>query len=94
MGKVVALPAAAGPIGASDALRAQHNLAGFDGSEPTLDEWLRRRAMASQTRGAARTYVVCEAGNVAVGYYCLAAGALVRDEATSALRWNMPDPIP
>jgi GNAT superfamily N-acetyltransferase len=37
--------------------------------------------------------VICS-GNAVVGYYCLAAGAVVRDEAPKPLQRNMPDPIP
>jgi predicted N-acetyltransferase YhbS len=29
-----------------------------------------------------------------VGYYCLATGAVVRDEAPKPMQRNMPDPIP
>jgi GNAT superfamily N-acetyltransferase len=70
-----------------------HTLAGFDCGEPILDEWLLRRALANQARGASRTYVVTE-GGVVVGYYCLSAGAVARQEATAPLRRNMPDPVP
>jgi predicted N-acetyltransferase YhbS len=31
---------------------------------------------------------------VVVGYYCLSASSLTREETTSSLRRNMPDPIP
>lgn len=33
-------------------------------------------------------------GNEVVGYYCLAAGAVVRGKAPGSVRRNMPDPIP
>ena len=65
-----------------------HDIDPFDSGQPSLDDWLRRRARANQAGGASRTYVVCEGSRV-VGYYCLSSGALA-----GAVRRNMPDPIP
>jgi GNAT superfamily N-acetyltransferase len=70
-----------------------HELAGFDCGAPTLDDWLKRRARANQVSGASRSYVVAEGVRV-VGYYCLASGAIAMTDAPTALRRNMPDPIP
>lgn len=93
MGEIVPLSATPGPLRAPEILGLQHSLAGFESGEPVLDDWLQRRAFTNQLRNAARTYVVCE-GSVVIGYYCLAAGALIREEAIPALRRNMPDPVP
>lgn len=93
MGEVVPLPSAAGPVASPELLEARHVLAGFNSGEPVLDEWLIRRSLANQARGASRTYVAC-VGDVVVGYYCLAAGAVVRGAAVSGLKRNMPDPVP
>jgi GNAT superfamily N-acetyltransferase len=94
MGQVVALlSAAAGPISAPEKLDGKHILAGFNSGEPVLDDWLTRRALANEGRGASRTYVVCEQ-NVVIGYYSLAAGTVAHEEAISRVRRNMPDPIP
>lgn len=87
------LLSAAGPIGPPEALEPKHVLTGFNSGEPALDEWLMRRSLANQARRASQTYVAC-AGDVVVGYYCLAAGAMVRGDAVPALRRNMPDPVP
>jgi GNAT superfamily N-acetyltransferase len=59
----------------------------------SLDEWLKRRALANQAGGAARTFVVCEADKV-VGYYALASGAVNVAAAPGRFRRNMPEPIP
>ena len=59
-----------------------------------LDEWLKRRASASQTSGAARTFVVVDENNRVYGYYALAAGAVSHELASSNVRRNMPNPIP
>lgn len=74
-------------------LTAEHSLAGFACSEPILDDWLRRRALANQLAGASRTYEVVAQQKV-IAYYSLATGALARSSATGAVRRNMPEPIP
>jgi GNAT superfamily N-acetyltransferase len=74
-------------------LTADHALNGFDSGVPSLDDWLRRRALPNQTSGASRTFVVCDANNV-VAYYALAASAVAPDAAPGRFRRNMPEPIP
>jgi GNAT superfamily N-acetyltransferase len=74
-------------------IAAEHDLVGFDCGEPSLNEWLRKRALANERIGASRTYVIC-LGTSVIGYYCLSAGAIGRAEAPGALRRNMPDPVP
>jgi GNAT superfamily N-acetyltransferase len=74
-------------------LTALHNLAEFDCGAPSLNQWLTRQALKNEASGASRTYVVC-IDNSVVGYYCLAAGAVVRTEAPKPMQRNMPDPIP
>jgi GNAT superfamily N-acetyltransferase len=80
-------------LSAPQPLSDQHRLADFDSGEPSLDDWLKRRAARNQANGASRSYVVCE-GNAVIGYYCLAAGAIGQAEAPSRLKRNRPDPIP
>ncbi|MBB1161566.1 MULTISPECIES: GNAT family N-acetyltransferase [Sphaerotilaceae] len=80
-------------LSAPQPLSDEHQLAGFDSGEPSLDDWLRRRAAKNQANGSSRTYVVCE-GDRVVGYYCLAAGAVGHAEAPSTMRRNRPDPVP
>ncbi|HEX9906614.1 MAG TPA: GNAT family N-acetyltransferase [Propylenella sp.] len=74
-------------------LTDEHLSEAFDCGIVTLDEWLKRRALANQASGASRTFVACEADNV-VGYYALAAGAVNVAAAAGRFRRNMPDPIP
>jgi GNAT superfamily N-acetyltransferase len=74
-------------------LSEAHDCAEFYSGETTLDDWLRRRALANQVSGASRTYVVCE-GNRAIGYYALASGAITVENAAGRFRRNMPNPIP
>lgn len=75
-------------------LIASHIMDGFECGEPVLDEWLRRRAMTNQLSGASRTFVVTDQDGRVHGYYAMAAGAVSHQLATSAVRRNMPDPVP
>jgi len=74
-------------------LAHHHQLAAFDSGEPSLDDWLKRRAARNQSNGSSRTYVVCE-GETVIGYYCLAAGAIGHVEAPTTMKRNRPDPVP
>ena len=80
-------------IGAPEKLSSDHDLSQFECSEPTLDDWLRRRALQNEESGASRTYVVC-LGERVVGYYALAVGAVAHIDAPGRVRRNMPDPLP
>lgn len=80
-------------IAAPVPLTAEHDLSSFACGEPSLDHWLRRRAMTNQISGASRTYVIAGDGGVA-GYYCLSAGSVGLSAAIGRVRRNMPDPVP
>jgi GNAT superfamily N-acetyltransferase len=71
----------------------EHDLAPFDCGVQSLNDWLKKRALANHRAGASRTYVLCH-GREVIGYYCLATGAVDHDISPSQLRRNMPDPIP
>jgi GNAT superfamily N-acetyltransferase len=75
-------------------LGPEHSFETFSSGEPTLDDWLKRRALANQGAGASRCYVVCDERNQVVGYYAISSGALASAEAPGKIRRNMPDPIP
>jgi GNAT superfamily N-acetyltransferase len=69
----------------------------FDCGKPPLNDFLKRWALKNEGK-ASRTYVVgCatgeNVGNVA-GYYTLANGAIIHDEAPGWAKRNMPNPIP
>jgi GNAT superfamily N-acetyltransferase len=74
-------------------LADHHQLGAFNSGVPTLDEWLRRRARANQVSGASRSFAIC-AGDIVVGYYALAFGAISAAAAPSRFRRNMPEPVP
>lgn len=79
---------------APDLLTAEHGLTAFDSGVASLDDWLRRRALANQFSGASRVYVVAAPVNRVVGYYALASGALAHADAPGRMKRNMPDPVP
>ena len=81
-------------LAAPEPLSIGHHVDAFDCGEPVLDEWLRKRALGNQSSGASRTFVVANASGRVMGYYALAAGAVAHETATSAVRRNMPDPVP
>lgn len=81
-------------LSAPQPLAATHRLDGFTCGEASLDDWLKRRAMANQLSGASRTFVVADQAGRVHGYYAMAAGAVSHLAATSAVRRNMPDPVP
>jgi len=74
-------------------LAASHALEPFDCGTPSLNDWLKRRALQNQASGATRTFVCCEADQV-VAYYALASSAVAVSAAPGRFRRNMPDPIP
>jgi len=61
-------------------LAAQHDSSGFDCGSPALNIFLARYALASQSSGAARTYVAVRGAQVA-GYYSLAAASVEVERA-------------
>jgi GNAT superfamily N-acetyltransferase len=83
-------------IGAPCLLTATADVNRFCSGTAVLDDWLKRRAMGNHASGASRTYVVTdtENGQIVVGYYSLASGALAVIDAPGSIRRNMPDPIP
>ncbi|MFH1158288.1 MAG: GNAT family N-acetyltransferase [Pseudomonadota bacterium] len=74
-------------------ITASHALAEFDSGEPSLDEWLKKRALKNHAAGASRCFVLC-AGAAVIGYYSLSAGAISHEASPKAMRRNMPDPLP
>lgn len=81
-------------FGAPEPITAEHELDTFDcGAEPSLNDWLKKRALNNHATGASRTYVIC-VGKRVIGYYCLASGGVLASEAPGRIKRNMPDPIP
>lgn len=81
-------------LSAPQPLVGTHRIDEFECGESTLDDWLKRRALANQLSGASRTFVVVDEESRVYGYYAMAAGAVSHQMATSGVRRNMPDPVP
>ncbi len=82
-----------GKLTAPTAIDSEYNTDNFDCGIPSLDQWLRRQALKNEVSGASRTFVVCNEKEV-VGYYALATGSVIRQQAPGKIKRKMPDPIP
>ena len=77
-----------------EALTAAHDVSGFSCGKPSLDHWLKARALSNQQKGFTAVMVVHEQGRV-VGYYGLAPTAVTPDVMPRSIRIGQPpDPIP
>ena len=76
-------------------LTEAHDLSEFDSGEPTLDTWLRQRALQNAEMLATTTYVTCLSGRPrVVGFYAVCMGQILNQEAAGSMRRNMPKQIP
>lgn len=81
----------AGPV----ILTGDHALEGFDCGKPALDEWLWNRALANQSSGTTRTWVVAEDGSSdVVAYYASSTASILRASVPTRIRRNQPEQIP
>lgn len=75
-------------------LTAAHDVSEFSCGKPTLDHWLKTRALSNQQKGFTAVLVVHDDGRV-VGYYGLAPTAVVPAILPRSIRTGQPpDPIP
>jgi GNAT superfamily N-acetyltransferase len=81
-------PRLSGPV----PIASEHDLSAFDCGEPSLNAWLRDRALQNESRFS-RTYVVTN-DNKVVAYFCISAGAVERAATPGKLRRNAPDARP
>lgn len=82
------------PISAPEPLSNAHDLSQFSCGKPSLDNWLRTRALSNQKKGFTAVMVVHDAGRV-VGYYGLAPTAVVPASLPRSIRTGQsPDPLP
>ncbi|HUH69458.1 MAG TPA: GNAT family N-acetyltransferase [Mycobacterium sp.] len=75
------------------AIDGTDDISTFKSGEPSLDLYLRNRALTNHIEGASRCFVTCREGSV-VGFYALASGGVDRRSAPGPVRRNMPDTIP
>ena len=76
-------------------LSAAHDVAAFDCGEEALNRFIQRFALASQSAGSARTYVVCGESRRVVAYYSLAVGAVEHSDASARVARGLArHPVP
>ncbi len=81
-------------LSAPEPLTAAHDLSRFSCGKPTLDHWLKTRALSNQEKGFTAVIVVHDEGRV-VGYYGLAPSAVIPGVMPRAIRTGQPpDPVP
>jgi GNAT superfamily N-acetyltransferase len=81
-------------ISGPELLTAAHILDGFSCGKPSLDRWLKTRALSNQEKGFTAVIVVHEA-NWVVGYYGLAPTTIVPSRLPRSIRTGQPpDPVP
>jgi len=81
-------------LSAPEPLTAAHDVSVFSCGKPTLDHWLKTRALSNQEKGFTAVLVVHHAGRV-VGYYGLAPSAVVPSVLPRSIRTGQPpDPVP
>ena len=70
-------------------LTAAHALAQFSCGKPSLDRWLKTRALSNQEKGFTAVLVVHEANRV-IGYYGLAPTGIVPSILPRSIRTGQP----
>lgn len=81
-------------ISEPELLTAAHDLSQFSCGKPSLDRWLKTRALSNQEKGFTAVLVVHEAGRV-IGYYGLAPTAVVPSMLPRSIRTGQPPaPVP
>ncbi|RXH33670.1 GNAT family N-acetyltransferase [Bradyrhizobium zhanjiangense] len=81
-------------ISAPQPLTPAHHLDQFSCGKPSLDRWLKTRALSNQEKGFTAVMVVHEMNRV-VGYYGLAPTAIIPSSLPRSIRTGQPpDPVP
>lgn len=75
-------------------LSAEHQVNAFASGEAVFDDWLKHRALVTQSTGASRTFVIADGERQVMGYYSLAAGAIGIQGSHRSFRQQLSAPIP
>lgn len=76
-------------LSSPEPLTVEHDIASFSCGKPTLDAWLKMRALTNRQKGFTAVMVVHEAGRV-VGYYGLAPTAILPATMPRSIRTGQP----
>jgi predicted N-acetyltransferase YhbS len=74
-------------------ITGRDDLSQFDCGEPSLNEWLRERALDNEKSRASRTFVFANTG-VVLGYYCLSLYAIDRALGPGRFTRGQPRMVP
>jgi GNAT superfamily N-acetyltransferase len=81
-------------ISGPEILTSAHDISEFSCGKPSLDRWLKTRALSNQQKGFTAVLVVHEANRV-IGYYGLAPTAIMPSALPRSIRTGQPpDPVP
>lgn len=81
-------------LSAPELLTRDHDVSQFSCGKPSLDHWLKTRAISNQEKGFTVVMVVHEKSRV-VGYYGLAPTAVIASALPRSIRTGQPpDPVP
>lgn len=76
-------------------LESSHQIDKFRSDVEALDVWLRTRALANQSSGTSRTWIVKESeSDAVVGYYASSTASVLRSIVPNAMRRNQPEEMP
>ena len=78
---------------AIESLKSHHDIATFSCGKPSLNSWLRARALRNQETGNSRTFVLADS-DVVIGFYALTTASIARVGLPGAYRRNAPAPVP
>jgi GNAT superfamily N-acetyltransferase len=83
------------PLSKVEAISESHDLSRFDcGAHASLNDWLKRFALANQKNESARTYVV-HRNRLVVGYYSISAGSVAVEESPARIAKGLArHPVP
>jgi GNAT superfamily N-acetyltransferase len=81
-------------ISGPEPLTASHEVSEFSCGKPSLDRWLKTRALSNQEKGFTAVLVVHEVNRV-IGYYGLAPTAILPSTLPRSIRTGQPpNPVP
>ncbi|BCM89211.1 hypothetical protein IAD21_01055 [Abditibacteriota bacterium] len=78
------------PIKRPQALNANHKTEGFDCGKAPLNDFLHRYALVNAHSDSSRTFVVTDANDQVLGYYSLAATAIVQETVPERVKQGQP----